>query len=175
MKSFIRWLFAVVFIAALAHAAAILAAPNVIMNVVLSRTSADGTAPNTWRFQPQVTPQTQQIVRSSPDLAYASCAFDLSQGPVRLKFVPGPGYASLSLYAANTDNFFVINDREAPPEGIELAVIHKGARPPEGAVRVVESPTTRGLVLDRRVAPTPEDFAIADRIRRANICAAWSQ
>ena len=54
------------------------------------------------------------IVRPSPDLLYAGCAFDLADGPLRIQAtVPRDTYWSLSMFAANTDNFFVVNDRAA--------------------------------------------------------------
>lgn len=159
--------------AAFTAAAAVFAAPSLIMGVAMDRIEA-GAGANAWSHSPPVTPQAQPVIRSSPDLAYSACLFDLALGPVRLKFTPGTDYSSLSLYAANTDNFYAVNDSKIGPEGIEIALIRRGARPPEGAKVVVEAPSRRGLALERRLAPTPEAFAAADALRRTSICAPWT-
>lgn len=174
--AWVRWALLTLLIAAATHAAALFAAPYLVMNLAMNRIAEIGGV-NAWSFSPRVTPETQRIVRSSPDLAYASCAFDLSGGPVRIRVAPGADYASLSLYAANTDNFFSINDRKMGPGGAEVVLVGPGQAAPAGADpgQVVRSPTTRGIALDRRLAPTAEAFAAADAARKANnLCAPYS-
>jgi uncharacterized membrane protein len=118
------------------------------------------------------------IVRPSPDLAYSACVFDLSKGPVRFTVAAWRDYASLSLYGENTDNFYRINDRDAKGAPFDVVLIKPGlvrdAVKVENAI-VVESPSTRGIALVRRLAPTPEAFAEADAARRNDVCAALSR
>jgi uncharacterized membrane protein len=54
------------------------------------------------------------------------------------------------MFAVNTDNFFVLNDRQARGKKVDIILVRKGAdHPAAGNAMVVESPTTRGLVLFR--------------------------
>lgn len=154
-------------VAAAAHLAAVHAAPRLLMNAAIERLSADGF--NHWSFADRVTPASRQIVRPSPDFAYSACAYDLSEGPVLLAAAPWESYWSLSLYAANSDNFFVIDDREAH-YGAEITLVRKGRPHPEGASHVVESPSQCGVALIRRLAPSPETYAAAAEIARADVC-----
>ena len=76
---------------------------------------------------------------------------------------------SVSAFAANSDNFFVINDRQAP-NGVDFTLVREGDAAPPGAVMIVESPSTRGIVLQRRIAPTEDRYALADAARQNDLC-----
>lgn len=159
--------------AAVVHVAAVAAAPKVIMRAAIQRISGDGRAINRWVFGPRVTAASRGVVRPSPDLAYATCVYDLAKGPVRVTAEPSSGvnagdYMSVSVYDAATDNIYAVNDRQAP-QGADFVLALKGQAAPRGA-KVVISPSRTGIVLDRRLAPTPERFAPADQARRGNSC-----
>lgn len=155
-------------IAALVHFAAVIAVPRVLMNVAMERIGAGGE--NVWRTTGRVTAESRQIVRPSPDFAYSACVFDLSEGPVVITATPWDDYWSLSLYGANSDNFFVIDDREAH-YGAEITVVRKGTAHPGGASMVIESPSARGIALIRRLAPTPSTYEAAARVASEDVCA----
>ena len=56
---------------------------------------------NTMSYGSLATPDNQPIVRPSPDLAYSSCPYDLSNGPLLINYVPVVGrYSSLSVFDA---------------------------------------------------------------------------
>ena len=172
MKPLVRWGLLTLAIAATVHAAALFAGPTLVMTLAMKRIAGEGGV-NRWNFAPRTTPETQRIVRSSPDLAYAACVWDVSRGPVRIRAAASDDYASLSLYGANTDNFFSLNDRTMGPGGADIVLIARGQTPPAGVdpSRVVVAPSRRGLALDRRLAPTPQAFARADAARRAvDVC-----
>lgn len=173
MSSAARYVWAALAVAVLAHFAFIHAVPRVLMHVALDRVSGGGARYNAWTVADRVTPASRIIVRPSPDFAYSVCAYDLSDGPARITATPYDAYWSLSLYAANSDNYFVIDDREAR-SGAEITLVRDGSRPPENAARVVESPTQRGIALIRRLAPDPDSYAAAARIAREDVCAAIS-
>ena len=156
-------------VAAVSHLGVIMVAPYVLMRGAMKRVSRDGASINTWIHAPRVSEESRRVVRPSPDLAYSACVYDLSNGPIRITAAAWDDYMSVSAFAANSDNFFVINDREAP-EGVDLVLIRAGDEKPAGAAMVVESPSTRGIVLQRRVAPTEERFAKADAARKNDIC-----
>ena len=138
----------------------------------LLRASRDDTATNQWLHAPPMTEKTRVIVRPSPDLAYSSCVYDLSKGPVRIVVKPWSDYMSLSLFDAATDNYYTLNDRQMPREGAEVILHSKGQAVPAGLkpFATVESPSVRGVALIRRLAPTDERFAAADAARGEEKC-----
>lgn len=160
-------------IAIAVHFAAIYAAPRLMMNVAIERIGAVAGV-NAWRLGDRVTATSRWVVRPSPDFAYSTCVFDLSEGPVVITATPWGSYWSLSLYAANSDNFFVIDDREAH-FGAEITLVRRGAAHPEGASMVVESPSTRGIALIRRLAPTPSTYDAAKAVAVEDVCASVAQ
>lgn len=158
-------------VAGIAHVATIMALPNAIMSVAMKRIAATAGGDNVLRNMALVTPQTQTIVRPSPDLAYSICALDLSQGPVRVFIGKGANYASAAFYAANTDNVFTLSDADIRPEGAILLLVSagKGARPAPDEV-LVTLPSDKGLLLIRRLAPTAQDFARVTAERAEDYC-----
>lgn len=159
-------------VAIVAHFAFIFATPRVLMSVAFDRLSAGGS--NTWTIADRVTPLSRAIVRPSPDFAYAACAYDLADGPIRLRVAPWHAYWSLSLYAANSDNYYVIDDREAR-NGAVVTLMRPGTLVLNGGGRAVESPSTRGIALIRRLAPTPDEFNRAREVARDDLCASFNQ
>jgi uncharacterized membrane protein len=164
-----KYVWAALAVAALSHFAVVYAAPRVMMDVAIKRLS-EAAGVNVWRLADRVTPRSRQIIRPSPDFAYSACVYDLRQGPVIISAAPWGPYWSLSLYAENTDNFFVIDDREAR-YGAEITLVRAGRPHPEGAARVVESPSQRGIALIRRLAPSPDTYAAAAQVARQDVCA----
>lgn len=166
------WKLALLFAAGtvVGHLGLVVATPHLLMNVAMERMSQDGKQVNRFNFGPRTTQNSRAVVRPSPDLAYANCVFDLTRGPVLVEAPPSPdgGYVSVSAFAANTDNFAVF-DSAASPQGIRFVLARKGQAVPAGE-KVVYSPSDRGIVLDRRLAPNAETFAAADQARRGDKC-----
>jgi uncharacterized membrane protein len=169
MSAGVKYALGALLVAVVAHFTFIYATPRVLMGVAFDRLSAGGA--NMWRVADRVTPLSRAIVRPSPDFAYSACAYDLSQGPLTLRVTPWHAYWSVSLYAANSDNYFVIDDREAR-RGVDLTLVRRGGRAPEGAARVVQSPSTRGIALIRRLAPTADEYHRAREVARGDVCGA---
>ncbi|MEZ5994475.1 MAG: DUF1254 domain-containing protein [Hyphomonadaceae bacterium] len=163
-----KYVFAALAIAVLTHLAVVYATPRVLMAVAFDRIGAGGF--NTWRPADRVTALSRQVVRPSPDFAYSACVYDLSEGPVTISAGPWGAYWSLSLYAANSDNFYVIDDREAR-RGAAITLIRRGRSHPDDAQTVVESPSVRGIALIRRLAPTLDSYNAARQVARGDICA----
>jgi uncharacterized membrane protein len=169
-----RWMkLALLFVAAasVGHLGLVLGVPHFLMNVAMNRVSQDGKLINQFAFGSRTTQNSRNIVRPSPDLAYATCAYDLSNGPLLIEAAPSPeqGYVSVSVFAANTDNIAVF-DTSQSPDGIRFVLAREGQATPAGT-KVVISPSVRGIVLDRRLAPNAELFAAADKARRSDKCA----
>ncbi|MDP9142770.1 MAG: DUF1254 domain-containing protein [Pseudomonadota bacterium] len=124
---------------------------------------------------PRADADSTTVVRPSPDLLYTACVFDLSKGPVHITAPVPDGYLSISGFAADTSNFFAVNDRDAEqdaglPRSLDLWITHHSASAPEAAQRTVSAPTRRGLVLFRTlVQDRSVDRALA-QIRAAQRC-----
>ena len=117
-------------------------------------------------FRSRQTPQTQRIVRPSPDLAYAVCRFDTTSGPVFINAPTWDGYGSLSIFNSKTDNVFVADlGPDSDFAGIEVRRPAENNR--EGALKL----EGRGIALIRRLAPTQADHDIAASLVADATCA----
>lgn len=160
--------------AAAVHLLAVWALPRVVMH----RLSASALPEERSSVVlPPMTDHTQRrIVMPSPDMLYAACALDLSERPMRIRADPRTEhYWSIALYAANSDNFFVINDRQAAGAPVDLLLLGPGpyAQPPVPApgARTVTSPTAKGLLLMRLlVADYAAEQAVVEAARRTLRC-----
>jgi hypothetical protein len=149
-------------------------APAFMMGKAMDRIEAVGPGYNAVFHGPINDETSRRVVRPSPDILYSVCLYDLTDGPVDLN-VPWPtdgSYASVSFYDADTNNFAVLNDRDAEIDGTTgvFLVRHPGfasfpnyeLRPDQ---RFEVSPSLRGLALYRRVlmGDTPVELADAER------------
>jgi uncharacterized membrane protein len=107
---------------------------------------------------------------------YSVCAYDTTNGPVRITANPAlQSYWSIALYGANSDNFFVVNDRTAQGQPVNLWLVSEGANAhaqpvPDGA-RVVVSPSRKGFLLMRVLTGDYEaEKAIVEPARRTLTC-----
>jgi uncharacterized membrane protein len=168
MKTILQWLATAVIFAVVGYFIVIIATPKVLMAGAMRKIGANGRAVNQFVFAPRTTEASRQVVRPSPDLVYSTCVYDLSKGPLRVHVTPWTTYVSVSVFQANSDNIFVLNDRQSPG-GFDFVLATRGQATPAGA-RVVISPSSKGIVLDRRLAPTEEAFQKADEARRGDVC-----
>lgn len=173
LKPWIGPIIAALVIAVGVHVAVVLRAPGKIMAVAMDRVGRGGERINVWSHAPRTSIKSRNIVRPSPDLAYSSCVYDLSAGPVRITAPRWDDYASLSIFAANTDNFYVMNDRQMPAAGADIVLIRKGEAPPATMSVIVESPSAKGIALLRYLAPTPERFKADAAARSSARCEPW--
>jgi uncharacterized membrane protein len=161
-----RWWAGVLLGAVVVHFAAVAPLPYAIMHVAMRRMQR-ASAPNELAHGPLATAASRGIVRPSPDLAYSSLVFDVSEHPLQVRVPLTPPYTSLSGFAANTDNFFAINDLTAGASEIEILLVGPDSpRPDSGSALIVEAPSNRGILLVRRVVPSAEAFAEIDAVRR---------
>ncbi|MGI9134075.1 MAG: DUF1254 domain-containing protein [Rhodoferax sp.] len=160
----------------LVHLAAVWAAPYVVMQVLMHGPSARSMQMhNQAAFPPPVTAQSRSVVMPSPDLLYSVCVYDVSDGPLRVQARPNwPDYWSIALYAANSDNFFVLNDRQAGLNAVDLWLVAQGANTataPPGA-QVVVVPSHQGFLLMRVLtADYAAQRAAVEAARRTLVCA----
>ncbi|MBO9697430.1 MAG: DUF1254 domain-containing protein [Sphingopyxis sp.] len=148
--------------------AAIAHIPYALMNVAMDRLGQGGI--NTMSYGNLATPERQPVVRPSPDLAYSSCPYDLSKGPVAIDVTPVPGrYSSLSIFDAATDVIFVRNDVEAAGKPYRIIVAREGQAVPAGA-EIVRANHDRGIALIRLLLKDPTEISALDGVRRQSSC-----
>jgi uncharacterized membrane protein len=160
------WGLGVLLGAALVHVAALAALPRAIMSRVLAGLAAQA-GENVFVHPPLASAESRTIVRPSPDLAYSSAVFDVSERRLRIVVPLTAPYTSLSGFATNTDNFFALNDLTAGAQTIDVVLV--GPSTPRSGLeglRVIESPSDRGVLLVRRVVPSPEAFPAIDAARQ---------
>lgn len=161
----------------LVHLLAVWAAPRVIMQVLMHGPMAQKmNMHNQAAFPEAVTAKSRSVVMPSPDMLYSVCAYDLSAGPVRVQAAPAlTNYWSIALYAANSDNFFVRNDRQTQGRPVDLWLV---AATPDGAQKhappgaeVVLSPSVTGFLLMRVLtADYQAEQAVLESARRTLQC-----
>ncbi|MES2989142.1 MAG: DUF1254 domain-containing protein [Pseudomonadota bacterium] len=156
--------------ALIAYQVALVVAPRVLMGLAMSRIEKFG-GPNRFTHSPLADDKSRAIVRPSPDLAYSSCPFDLSEGPLRIDAVPvtAAPYWSLSVFDAQTDAVFVRNAVDAAAAPFRVAIVGPGQVAPAGYTPVRVS-GTRGIALVRILIADKARFAEIDAARRATIC-----
>lgn len=155
-----------------AHQATLMATPYVLMNAAMKKIgNADGNGrANVFAFGPMATAERQPIVRPSPDLAYASCVFDLTDGPVLVDVSPIPDhYWSVSIFDARTDVAAVRSDRDTGGNPARLALLKTGQKAPAG-YEPVNLKHDRGIALIRILLTSPDEFPAIDAVRRKSTC-----
>jgi uncharacterized membrane protein len=171
MMRWIKWAVVVAVVAIATHYTAIAALPDIIMWRVFSAIGTKGT--NNIIHNDRPTAASRQIVKPSPDLLYSRCVYDVTNRPLKIvTAAPSDTYWSVALYAANTDNFFVLNDTMAQGKPATIILMGKGQSipsQPEGT-RVVTAPTAKGLVLFRTLINDDAKLADLDKERRAATC-----
>jgi uncharacterized membrane protein len=163
--------------AVLVHLLAVWAAPRLIMHILMNgRMAQSMNMHNQAAYPAPVTAASRTVVMPSPDMLYSVCAFDVREGPVRVKADPKlQSYWSIALYGANSDNFFVVNDRQAGDKAVDLWLVSEGAnaagpQPPPGTT-VVVSPSTTGFLLMRVLTGNYEaEKAVLEPARRTLQC-----
>lgn len=168
MKGWIKWVTATLALSAVTHLGVVVAIPRVLMLVVKHKA---GGGLNRIHHGEPVTAASREVVRPSPDLLYSLCPYDLSRGPLRITASVPDTYFSISAFAANTDNFFVVNDTQVKGKKIDLVLVARGSGyKPTAAERVVTSPTKAGLVLFRTLIRDGRQLAGLRQIQRRADC-----
>jgi uncharacterized membrane protein len=141
-------------VAALSHVALVAALPTLINAWAMHKLAGLAGGVNRALAAPRPDADSRTIVRLSPDLLYTMCVFDISERPLRITAPVPDSYVSISGFAANTDNFFAVNDASVQPgpDGrkvfdVVLARSEAVAAPP--GARVIVAPSDKGVILFR--------------------------
>jgi len=167
------WIVATLIVAVAVHLASVTLLPHLIMQRTMQVIGGRGGA-NTMLFGKRPTAESRGVVRPSPDLLYSSCVYDLSKGPVRVTASGMPDtYWSVSLFDAETNNFYVLNDRKAKNGSVDFLITPQGTLYGDRTkLPVVQAPTRRGLVLFRTLIDDDKRLVEIDRARRHASCGA---
>ena len=142
--------------------------PDVLMGAAIKRVAAGGF--NRFTHAPLASAASRTIVRPSPDLAYSSCPYDVSDAPLLIDASPVPApYWSLSIFDSRTDTAFVRNALQAGGRPFRIAIVHAGQRVPAGYEAVTVA-GNRGIALVRILVTDGAAFAPVDAARRATVC-----
>lgn len=167
-----KWIAATLLVAAVVHGASVLMLPRFIMlRTMTGITKSAGT--NTIMHAPRATGRSRGIVRPSPDLLYSICVYDLgaTDGALRVSAHDMPeSYWSVSLFDADTNNFYALNDRQAKTGAVDFILVPPGKPAEAGRLPVIAAPTNRGIVLFRTLVNDEADIAGIDAARHNAAC-----
>lgn len=176
MRHFLTALSTFMLATILGHFASLHLVPNIIMGKAMASMEARGVELGSFLAIARTTPQTQTVVRPSPDLAYSICRFDFTDDESLWVNVGRFGdYTSVSFFDARTNNFASvrIEDSSHPHWGSQILLHPPGKTSFESSIFPApqfEAPTRKGLILIRRLAPTKTEFDAAAIIARGDRC-----
>jgi uncharacterized membrane protein len=173
MKLWLRRIVLVLALAAIFHLGAIWLLPSGIVALFTTR-SAQRFGVNHAATQSLPTDQSRSVVRPSPDLLYAVCLYDVTEHPLVLESDLPDNYWSLSLFAANSDNFFAVNDRHVQgrhPRYLLARDAKPAGLPPDVAdLPVIQAPSRTGVVLFRNLVLDPKAMDAAEAAQHSARC-----
>ncbi|MEX1153314.1 DUF1254 domain-containing protein [Parvibaculum sp.] len=170
MKTWPLWIAGTVVLAAVFHILTVFAVPYGIMNRAMAGISTQAGGVNKAVYPAPVTAASRGIVRPSPDLLYTACVYDVGARPLRVTSPVPDTYWSLSMFASNTDNFFVVNDRQAKAARIEIILTTDDTTKGDNGAPVVIAPSSRGIILFRSLITSDEAQPEIDAMRRQSNC-----
>jgi uncharacterized membrane protein len=167
-----KWIAAMLLVAAVVHGATVLLLPRFIMLRTMNGITKTTGASNAILHGPRATWRSRAVVRPSPDLLYSICVYDLgAAGAVRISTHDMPQtYWSVSVFDADTNNFYAINDRQAKSGAADFILMPQGKSTETSRLPVVAAPTNRGIVLFRMLVNDEADVARIDAARHNAAC-----
>ena len=148
----LKWLLGILFGAWIGQYLLAMLVPSLVMEVLYHR-GGDQVGHNQMVVAPLADENSRSVVRPSPDLLYASCIYNLKDGPLLIDSPIPTRYWSMQFYQMNTDNYAgITNQRDAQYRVNSTA--HVTLIGPDDTLadyqgEVIQSPTERGIVLLR--------------------------
>ncbi|MGH6736105.1 MAG: DUF1254 domain-containing protein [Methyloceanibacter sp.] len=165
-------------LAGLIHVVAVLTLPMLAPRDAHARLAALGPA-NTMIQLPASAPGRQVMPMMAPDVRYAVCRYDLSNGPVRLRARIADGLWLIAFYTPLGENFYAVVGADLRKPDVDLIiattdqdVAEVGVDAPEAFdnVVVVSSPVVEGIALIRAPLAGPSRSAEAERALKDTYC-----
>jgi uncharacterized membrane protein len=164
------WILGAILLGGIVHLSTVLAMPQAATQDAYSRLEPL-TPVNA--MVPLAAPAAETAIMPFMDPAFAAavCRYDLTGGALKLIAPVSQAYTSVTFYTRKSIAYYAINDRAAGRRTIELDLMtpDQHAQLPEeedvtAADRlIIESPTARGLIVLRALAPEPGLMAMARR------------
>ncbi|MEM6581313.1 MAG: DUF1254 domain-containing protein [Pseudomonadota bacterium] len=153
--SLLKWCIPIVLCAWLGQYLLAMWVPSLIMEVLYYQAGKQN-GYNQLFISPIPDATARNVVRPSPDLLYAICVYDLSEGPIAIEALVPARYWSMQFYQMNTDNFAAITnqrDEQALVDSVLQVTLIGSADSAEAYEgEVIQSPSDRGVMLLRASA-----------------------
>lgn len=169
-----------VVLAGLIHVVAVLTLPVLAPRDAHARLAGLGPV-NAMIQLPAITPGQQVMPNMAPDVRYAVCLFDLTDGPVRLRANIPDELWLIAFYTPIGENFYTVIGADMKRGKVDLIVTTQdqsvadvggdSAEALENVV-VVNSPVNQGIALVRAPLAGPSRSAEAERALKATYCGA---
>jgi uncharacterized membrane protein len=164
------WILGALLLGGIVHLSTVLAMPQAATQDAYSRLERLAPVNAVVQLAASTTPDATMPFMD-PAFAVAVCRYDLSTGALKLRAPLSQAYTSVTFYTRNSVAYYAINDRAAGRRAIELDLMtpEQHAQVPEeedvtAADRlIIESPTRRGLIVLRTLAPEPGLMTMARR------------
>jgi uncharacterized membrane protein len=173
----VLWILAVILLGGIVHLSTVLAMPDTATQDAYSRL-APLTPVNA--VVPLAAPTVKGAVMPFMDPAFAAavCRYDLTDGSLKLIAPVSQAYTSVTFYTRKSIAYYAINDRAAGRHSIELDLMtpeQHAALPEDEDVTaadrlIIESPSAKGLIVLRALAPEPGLMPMARQALAAAKC-----
>ena len=130
-----------------------------------------GSEINTLIHSPRVTVDSRNVVKPSPDLLYSICVYDVGEKPLRITATFPDTYWSISFYQTNTGNFYVLNNRQAKSNPVDIVLLGPKMGVPDVAnAEVVVASTEKGIFLLRTLLMDEDKLEDLIKIQKKASC-----
>jgi uncharacterized membrane protein len=168
-----------VFLGGIVHLSTVLALPRLATRNADTRL-ADIAPRHQVVVLPRAADGTQALPFQDPATAMAVCRFDLADGPVRVRALPGDEFMAVAFHTPTGGVFYALTDRSAAKGALEALVVTQAqldalqAQDPEDEpvreLRLV-SPRQTGFVTFRTLSLQPGLYPEAEALLRTARCA----
>ncbi len=124
------WVVAAVITGGVIHIATVLALPYLATDTAWTRLGG-ALAANRMQVLPPATPELQAFPFMAPDVRYAACRYDLSEGPVIVRADLLHPTWSIALYTPRGDNFYTVTSADLGRRTVKLRLEQAAEGPDE--------------------------------------------
>jgi uncharacterized membrane protein len=163
-----KYVLAAIVLAIIVHLAAVIFVPRQRVSAAIDALSAGGMQFNHWQTMERLKEPVAGAPFPNTDVMSAACVFDVSPGPVLVTLAPWDSYWSLVFYNDQGEPFETIADREA--QSTRFVLVRAGQSAPRRETNVIETPSARGMIVLRRLAPSASRYAEAASAARNDVC-----
>lgn len=128
-----------------------------------------GSKMNVPVFTEEMTDKDRHVVMPNPDFLYTACGYNLWGSAIRVSGkLPENTYGSIALYADNTLNYYIKNDRQAPDKSFDF-ILTRNKKDIEKypGKEVIVSPSGMGTILTRILIDKPENIEELKKVQRS--------